>query len=52
MGYVVNIVAIYLENQDLKDIMVPVVYVFGAIFVVIMTTLSLRTYKVILESAG
>ena len=50
MGYVVNIIAILGEYTELRDLMVPVVYVFGALFVLIMTTLSLRTYKIILES--
>ena len=50
-GYVVNILSIMLpELSGAREYMVPIVYIFGAVFVVIMTTLSLRTYKIILES--
>ena len=50
-GYVGNILSIILpELSGMREYMIPVVYIFGAIFVVIMTTLSLRTYKIILES--
>lgn len=50
LGYIVNIIAILGAMAELQKFMVPVVYVFGAIFVLIMTTLSFRTYKIILES--
>ena len=51
LGYVFSIIVILTNNKDLLDSITPIIYLFGAIFVFIMVTVSLRTYKAILESA-
>jgi hypothetical protein len=51
VGYIVNIIAILLSLADVLVVMTAFVYLFGAIFVLIVIQLSYRTYKLILESA-
>lgn len=50
-GYGVNIVAILLELTEILVVMTAFVYLFGAIFVVLVIQLSYKTYKLIVESA-
>jgi hypothetical protein len=51
LGYLVSIVVILTGNKILLDSITPIIYIFGAVFVFIIATVSLRTYKAILESA-
>ena len=51
LGYLFSIVAILTGYQDFLNSITPIIYLFGALFVFIMVTVSLRTYKAILESA-
>jgi len=50
-GYGVNILAILLELADVLVIMQAFVYLFGAVFVLLVIQLSYRTYKLIVKSA-
>jgi hypothetical protein len=49
IGYIVAIVSISLDFEIINQIMTPIVYVFGSLFVLIMVLLSLRTYKMIIK---
>ena len=51
IGYAVNIWALFTENLLVQSFMQSFVYLFGAIFVVVVIQLSYRTYKLILKSA-
>ncbi|WP_287585600.1 hypothetical protein [Candidatus Borrarchaeum sp.] len=51
IGYAVNIWALLTENLLVQSFMQSFVYLFGAIFVVVVIQLSYRTYKLILKSA-
>lgn len=51
LGYLFSIFVIATENTSLLDTITPIIYILGSIFVFIMVTVSLRTYKAILESA-
>lgn len=51
IGYAVNIWALFTENLIVQSFMQSFVYLFGAIFVVVVIQLSYRTYKLILKSA-
>ncbi|TFG21574.1 MAG: hypothetical protein EU529_13170 [Promethearchaeota archaeon] len=48
VGYVVNIIFLALEYIEIVTIMTAIVYIFGAIFVLIVVDLSYKTYKLIL----
>ncbi|MHA1232271.1 MAG: hypothetical protein ACTSRP_16720 [Candidatus Helarchaeota archaeon] len=50
-GYIINIIGILLNIEFILDIMQAFVYLFGAVFVLIVVRLSYKTYKLILESA-
>ena len=47
LGYVLAIVGAAVDIDVLNQIITPIVYLFGSIFVLIMVLLSLRTYKMI-----
>jgi hypothetical protein len=47
-GYVFNIIFLTLEIMDVVEIMTAIVYIFGALFVLIVISLSYKTYKLIL----
>ena len=49
VGYVVAIVSVSLDIELINQIMIPIVYMFGSLFVLIMVLLSLRTYKMIMK---
>lgn len=51
LGYLFSIVAVLTGQQNLLLSIIPVIYIFGAIFVLIVVMVSLRTYKAILESS-
>ena len=51
VGYILNIVAILMNLNQMMLIMLGLMYLFGGIFVYLVVSLSLRTYKIILESA-
>ena len=51
IGYAVNIWALLTENLLVQSFMQSFVYLFGAIFVLVVIQLSYRTYKLILKSA-
>ncbi|MFX1534947.1 MAG: hypothetical protein ACFFDI_12050 [Promethearchaeota archaeon] len=48
-GYIVAILSVITEFSIFNRIMVPIVYLFGSIFVVIMVLVSFRTYKMIMD---
>ena len=50
-GYVVSLFAILLNATDLLTLMATFVYLFGALFVLIVMRLSHRTYALIISSA-
>ncbi|TXT53333.1 MAG: conserved membrane protein of unknown function [Promethearchaeota archaeon] len=47
-GYVVNIVSLFLGWDELIIYMTSTVYLFGAIFVLLIINLSFKTYKTII----
>lgn len=47
-GYVFNIIFLALELTAITNIMVAIVYIFGALFVLIVVNLSYKTYKEII----
>ena len=47
-GYVFNIIFLGLGFIDIVTIMTAIVYIFGALFVLIVVNLSYKTYKLIL----
>lgn len=51
LGYAINIWALITENSEVVVFMQSFVYLFGAIFVLVVIQLSFRTYKLILKSA-
>lgn len=51
IGYVFNIIALFLELSELIMIMTAMVYIFGGFFVFYIINLSYKTYKlVVLDS--
>ncbi|MFX0023238.1 MAG: hypothetical protein ACFE9S_13005 [Candidatus Hermodarchaeota archaeon] len=44
-GYVANIIFLALELTIVTNIMVAIVYIFGALFVLLVVNLSYKTYK-------
>jgi len=50
-GYIVNILAILLENIPLQTIFNAIVFLFGAIFVVTIVYISFSTYQAIFAAA-
>lgn len=44
-GYVLNIIFLSLQLTDITNIMVAIVYIFGALFVLIVVNLSYKTYR-------
>ena len=51
LGYFFSIVVILTGNKSLLESILPIIYLFGSIFVLIVVLVSYRTYKAILESA-
>ncbi len=51
VGYIINIIAVLLENNIILLIMQSLVYLFGAVFVLLVVRLSFKTYKILVESA-
>ena len=51
IGYLFSIIAVLTDNKNILDSVMPVIYLFGSIFVLIVVLVSFRTYKAILESA-
>ncbi|MFX1518317.1 MAG: hypothetical protein ACFFCD_00115 [Promethearchaeota archaeon] len=51
IGYGVNIWALITNNLPVLTFMQSFVYLFGAIFVLVVIQLSYRTYKIIVKSA-
>ncbi|MFX1254643.1 MAG: hypothetical protein ACFFCZ_23730 [Promethearchaeota archaeon] len=49
LGYIVAILSVIADLSEFNRIMVPIVYLFGSIFVVIMVLVSFRTYKMIMD---
>lgn len=49
LGYISAIVSAILEIEIINQIITPIVYVFGALFVLVMVLLSFRTYKMIMK---
>ncbi len=49
-GYLINIIAILLNVTELLIVMQAFVYVFGALFVMLVVTLSRKTYQNVLDS--
>ncbi|MFW9947064.1 MAG: hypothetical protein ACFFDX_09580 [Candidatus Odinarchaeota archaeon] len=47
-GYVFNIIFLALNMLDFIAVMTAIVYIFGALFVLIVINLSFKTYKTIL----
>jgi protein-S-isoprenylcysteine O-methyltransferase Ste14 len=47
-GYVFNIIFLALDMPDIIAIMTAIVYIFGALFVLIVINLSYKTYRTIL----
>ena len=52
VGYVANIYAVVREIEEVLLFMQGFVYLFGALFVLLVIRLSLRTYKIILDTAA
>lgn len=50
-GYVINIVSIFLEMTALQALFSGLVYLFGAIFLVMVIYISHKTYTLIFEAA-
>lgn len=51
IGYVLNIIAVFLEMNEVLLIMQALVYLFGALFVFIVVRLSHITYQLLRQSA-
>lgn len=47
-GYVFNIIFLALNMPEIIAVMTAIVYIFGALFVLIVINLSFKTYKTIL----
>lgn len=52
VGYGVNIVAVFAGLTEVLLVMQALVYLFGALFVVVVVRLSLRTFQILKQSAG
>jgi hypothetical protein len=50
-GYIANIYAVVVENVLLQSIFNAIVYLFGAIFLILVILISYSTYHVIFEAA-
>jgi len=50
-GYIVNIIAVLLNNTPVILAMQAFVYAFGAFFVFLIIRLSYKTYKIIIEAS-
>jgi uncharacterized protein with PQ loop repeat len=50
-GYVVNVVAILTESELLNRVFNSLVFLFGAIFLVLVVSISEKTYRAIFEIA-
>ena len=48
-GYLTAIVSVIMENTDIQALKVPIVYLFGGIFVLVMITVSYKTYSTIIK---
>ncbi|OLS21514.1 MAG: hypothetical protein HeimC3_34980 [Candidatus Heimdallarchaeota archaeon LC_3] len=48
-GYVFNIAIILMEDAFLQQMMTSMVYILGALFVLVVTFVSYKTYKIILQ---
>jgi hypothetical protein len=51
IGYILNILAVLLELNEVLLIMQALVYLFGALFVFIVVRLSYKTYQLLKQSA-
>ena len=51
LGYIASLIAVLFSSSETLDAVIPILYLGGAAFVFLMVTVSLRTYKAILESA-
>lgn len=51
LGYSVNIIAVFLGLTEVLLFMQAFVYLFGAVFVYMVVSLSRKTYSIILESS-
>ena len=51
-GYVFNIIFLALELTAFTNIMVAIVYIFGALFVLIVVNLSYKTYREIVMGSS
>ena len=50
-GYSINILAFLFGWVDLLEVMVSLVYFFGALFVFIVVNVSFRTYRILKQAA-
>lgn len=48
-GYIFNVVIILLEDEFFQIILTSMVYLLGALFVLVVTFVSYKTYKIILQ---
>lgn len=51
LGYILNIVSIFLEWEEVQLIFNGLVFLFGAIFLLLVVYLSFKTYSVIFKAA-
>jgi len=51
VGYVSNIVFLFLEITNVVLVMTAIVYIFGGFFVYLVINLTYKTYKVIIEES-
>ena len=49
LGYLFNILVIYLGETELQQFMTAFVYLLGAVFVLVVVWVSYKTYKIILQ---
>ena len=47
--YLTAIVSVIMENTDIQALIVPIVYLFGGIFVFVMITVCYKTYSTIIK---
>lgn len=50
-GYISNIIFLALEMTEFVAFMTAIVYIFGALFVLIVVNLSYKTYKLIITDS-
>lgn len=50
-GYIVNIVAILGNITEIRDVFSSLIFLFGALFLVLVVSISDRTYRAIFEAA-